>query len=100
MARSRPTGPRFADLERVLARRANLFAWTPPRAGVNAYVRWLGPGSSDDLSAALFDRHRVLLAPSSRFEAGDRPLRLGFGARALGRDLERLDSLLEARFAG
>ena len=25
---------------------------------------------------------------------------LGFGVRALGRDPERLDSLLEARFAG
>lgn len=89
----------FADLDAFMARHANLLAWTPPRAGVNAYARWLGPGNTDDLSQALFAHAKVLLAPSSRFEAGDRHLRLGFGVRTLTRDLERLDSLLEARFA-
>lgn len=76
------------------ARHDNLFAWTRPRAGVNAFPEWLGPGGSADMSKTLLEKGRILLAPSTVFDAGDRHFRLGLGCRDFADGMHRFDETL------
>ena len=83
----------LALLDSFLARWAGLFAWTRPQAGPIGFVRWLGPGSSEDFCRQVVEGCGVLLAPGELYE---RPghFRLGFGRATLPDALEELDGYL------
>ena len=80
------------------ARHDNLFGWTPPQAGVNAWPEWRGPGTSADLSDGMLRDAGLLIAHSALFEAGDRHMRLGLGCRGLEAALDRFDGFLERAY--
>lgn len=75
------------------------FSWVPPKAGVNAFPRWLGPGGTKALSDALLRDEGLLLAPSRYFGAGDDHVRIGFGKRDTKTGLDRLSGWLRKTYA-
>ncbi len=75
-------------------RHDNLFAWTPPEAGVLAFPRWLGPGGTKALSDRLVTEASLALAPSLCFDAGDDHFRLGPCRRAIPEALTRFEEFL------
>ena len=75
-------------------RHDNLFGWTAPAAGVNAWPEWRGPGDTKSLSDALFADVGILVANSALFDAGDRNIRIGLGCRGLEGALARFDDFL------
>ncbi len=76
-------------------RHGNLFDWTTPAAGVNAFPRWLGPGNAETVSMQLMKDHKLLLASSSRFNWGTEHFRVGLGCRSFAQALGRLDEFLD-----
>ena len=72
-------------------RHDNLFAWSPPEAGVLSFPRWLGPGGTKELSDRLIEEVSIALAPSLCFDAGDNHFRVGLCRRSFPEALERLD---------
>ncbi|MGI9413130.1 MAG: pyridoxal phosphate-dependent aminotransferase, partial [Hyphomicrobiales bacterium] len=76
------------------ARHDNVFGWTAPRAGVNAWPEWRGPGDTKTLSDTMLADAKLLIAHSALFDAGDRNVRLGLGCRGLDGALERFDDFL------
>ncbi|MEZ4364390.1 MAG: aminotransferase class I/II-fold pyridoxal phosphate-dependent enzyme [Kofleriaceae bacterium] len=96
-ARSRRQAAHNATLlDGFLARTAEHFAWTRPRAGTTALVRYLG-GSASALCERLVRDHGVLLVPSVHFECGDEHVRFGYGRASFGAALEALETALAAR---
>lgn len=85
------------ELARFFAAHAGLFAWTPPRVGVIAFARWLGRGTTSQLSAELLAERRLILVPSAHFDAGEHHARFGFGTRSLPAALAVLSEHLQAR---
>jgi len=83
-----------AALQAFMTRHAQNFSWHPPQAGVNAFVRWQGPGGTKHLSERLLADAKLLLAPSAYFGAGDDHVRIGFGKRDLAEGLDRLSDWL------
>jgi aspartate/methionine/tyrosine aminotransferase len=81
-----------------MARHDNLFGWTPPAAGVNAWPQWHGPGDSEDLSDAMLRDAKLLIAHSALFLGGERNVRLGLGCLGLDTALERFDDFLQKSF--
>lgn len=79
-------------------RHDNLFGWSPPQAGVNAWPEWRGPGTSGELSESMLRDAGLLIAHSALFQAGDRNMRLGLGCRGLEQALGRFDGFLERAF--
>lgn len=80
-------------LEAFLDRAGDRFSAVVPEAGVNAFVRWHGEGSSDDLSRRALSEAGLLLAPSSHFDAGSAHVRIGFGRSFIAEGLADLDQL-------
>jgi aspartate/methionine/tyrosine aminotransferase len=83
-------------LEAFLARAGDHFSAVMPEAGVNAFVRWHGEGSTDDLSKWALSEAGLLLAPSSYFDAGSSHVRIGFGRSFIAQGLSDLDQLTRA----
>lgn len=75
-------------------RHGNLFAWTPPQAGVLSFPRWLGPGGTKALSDRLLEEASLELAPSLCFDAGDHHFRIGLCRRTVPEALTRFDDFL------
>lgn len=82
-----------ALLEAFVARHADRFAWTRPRAGSTAFVRYLG-GSATALCDELLAELGVMLVPSPHFECGDAHLRFGYGRANFGEVLGMVDAYL------
>ena len=80
-------------LKAFLARAGDRFSAVIPEAGVNAFVRWHGDGSTDDLSRRALSKAGLLLAPSSYFNAGSSHVRIGFGRSFIAQGLSDLDQL-------
>ena len=89
----------LAAADTFFDRWSELFRWAPPRAGVNAWPEWLGPGSSADLSQRALRDAALLIAHSALFDGGDRNLRLGLGRTNFTTALERLDDHLGGAYA-
>lgn len=68
-------------LEAFLAPRHNQFQWTPPLAGVNAFVRYHGDEGAKALCERMLADHQILLVHSGLLGAGDSHIRIGFGVR-------------------
>jgi aspartate/methionine/tyrosine aminotransferase len=89
----------LAALAEFLERRADMFAWVPPRAGTICFPRLLG-----DVSAELFCRRAVeeagvMIVPSSVFGWDDRHVRIGLGRAGLPEVLAKLEeNLARTRF--
>lgn len=84
----------LAAADAFFARHDNLFAWTPPQAGVMTFPRWQGPGGTQALSDRLLAEASVALAPSLCFDAGDRHFRLGLCRGSFPEALGRFDEFL------
>ncbi len=84
----------MAVAEEFFHRHDNLFAWTTPKAGVNGFPRWHGPGNTTELSLRLLREAQLLVAPSTYFGAGEQHMRIGLGLRNFAEGLNRLDSFL------
>lgn len=82
-------------LDAFFARRANRFCWTRPLAGTTAFPRYLG-GSSEAFCTRLVERARVLLLPSTTFEAGDAHFRIGYGRTNMPEALAVLDEFMNS----
>lgn len=80
------------------ARHDNLFGWTPPDAGVNAWPQWRGPGDTRALSDAMLQDAKLLIAHSALFLGGDRNLRLGLGCLGFDTALGRFDDFLQKSY--
>jgi aspartate/methionine/tyrosine aminotransferase len=80
-------------LEAFLARAGDRFSAVIPEAGVNAFIRWHGEGSTNDLSRWALSEAGLLLAPSSYFNAGSSHIRIGFGRSFIAQGLSDLDQL-------
>lgn len=80
-------------LDGFLARHPDRFAWTQPRAGSTAFVRYLG-GSATDFCEELLRELGVMLVPSPHFECGDAHLRFGYGRANLGEVLAMVEDYL------
>ena len=85
-----------AALAAFIGRNADLFSWTPPRAGVVAFPRWLGGGTTRALSERLLREHGLLLASSDHFAGGERHVRVGFGTAGATAGLALLEGALRA----
>jgi len=84
----------LAVAEAFFARHDNLFGWTPPGAGVNAWPEWRGLGDTKALSDAVLADSKLLIAHSALFDGGDRNVRLGLGCRGLEGAMDRFDDFL------
>ena len=82
-----------AHLEAFLTRAGDRFSAVLPQAGVNAFVRWHGETSTDDLSRWALSEAGLLLAPSSYFDAGSAHIRIGFGRSFVEQGLAELEQL-------
>ncbi len=82
-----------AHLEAFLAQAGDRFSAVVPEAGVNAFVRWHGEGSTDELSRRALLEAGLLLAPSSYFDAGSAHVRIGFGRSFIAQGLSDLERL-------
>jgi aspartate/methionine/tyrosine aminotransferase len=83
-----------AEFQAFLDRRSKYFLCHVPHAGVVAFPRWLGPGTTTELSDRLLKSHGLLLAPSECFDAGRQHVRIGYGTRLFGAALNTLESCL------
>ena len=79
------------------ARRANLFEWLPPSAGVLSFPTWLGSGGACALSDRLLKEAALTFAPSTCFDAGDQNLRLSTARRSFADALSALDEFIDSR---
>lgn len=70
----------LATVHRWMAERADFLAWTPPRGGLLALVKYDLPIGSLELSDRLATEFSVMLAPGSAF-GYEHHLRLGIGQR-------------------
>lgn len=86
----------LAALGAFIARNADLFSWVPPRAGIVAFPRWLGDGTTSELSERLLHEHDLLLAASAHFAGGERHVRVGFGTAGATAGLALLEGALRA----
>jgi aspartate/methionine/tyrosine aminotransferase len=68
----------LAAAEAWVARHADVLAWTPPRAGLLALLRYDLPMDSRELADLLATEYSVMLAPGSVFGL-ERHLRIGLG---------------------
>ena len=84
----------LAVAEEFFARHDNLFGWTRPGAGVNAWPEWRGPGDTRTMGEALLADAKLLIAHSALFDGGDRNVRLGLGCRGLEGAMDRFDDFL------
>lgn len=80
--------------EDFFARHDNLFGWTAPGAGVNAWPEWRGPGDTKAMGEALLQDSNLLITYSALFDGGDRNVRLGLGCLGLDGALDRFDDFL------
>lgn len=85
----------LAQLQQFMHTYRHVLAWHAPADGVVAFPRWLGAGTSDDLSQALLTETGVLIAPSSKFGWGERHLRIGYGVRTFPQALALFDAYLQ-----
>jgi len=83
----------LADVERVLARHEDLFAWNRPRGGTTLFPR-LRRGGAEVFCEALVREGGVLLVPSHLLEFGDAHVRLGYGRANLPQALAALEEHL------
>lgn len=81
-----------------MARHDNLFGWTAPDAGVNAWPQWRGPGNTGQLSDAMLREAELLIAHSALFLGGDRNVRLGLGCLQFDSALDRFDDFLQKSY--
>ncbi len=88
----------FAIVREWASREAGRIEWTPPDAGIIAFLRLRGGKSGDDVAFELLRRHETLVVPGSFFGARD-CIRIGFGGKAdaLRRSLSNLSLVLAAR---
>jgi aspartate/methionine/tyrosine aminotransferase len=92
--------PNLAELERFLARHADLFRWVRPSGGMIAFP-WLASGEDSRPLCEYLAERGVLVVPGDCFGAPDH-VRIGFGATApaeFARALSVLDELLLERRA-
>ena len=87
----------LAAAKEFFDRHDNLFAWTPPAAGVVSFPRWLGPGGTKALSDRLLNEVSLAMAPSLCFDAGDQNFRLGLCRRNIPEALAHLDAFLSEK---
>lgn len=96
LARSRRIVADNLDLLRdFFRRRADRFAWVPPRGGSVAFPRLLGDVPIDEFAAGLVEAEGVLLLPGSQFGHAGNHFRIGFGRTDLPQALERLAAYLD-----
>ncbi len=99
MARARQN---LAQLDAVMTAHPAVFAWTPPRAGVLGYPRYLGRDGAEAFAARLVAETGVLLVPSTVYRSaradvpGDH-LRIGFGRDGARQGLDVLHAWLSGR---
>ena len=96
LARSRRIVADNLDLLRdFFRRRADRFAWVPPRGGSVAFPRLLGDVTIDEFAAGLVEAEGVLLLPGSQFGHAGNHFRVGYGRTDLPQALERLAAYLD-----
>jgi aspartate/methionine/tyrosine aminotransferase len=86
-----------AGFQAFLDRQSEYFSCHVPHAGAVAFPRWLGPGTTTELSDRLLKSHGLLVAPSDCFDAGEQHVRIGYGTRSFRAALNTLESCLTAR---
>ena len=84
----------LARVEDFMARHADRFEWTPPRAGSIAFPKLLGDVSIEQFADELVRRESVLLLPGSVYDYPGNHFRLGLGRMNLPEALDRLDAFL------
>ncbi len=82
--------------ESFFSGRPDLFEWLPPDAGSTAFVRWLGPGTVDELAAAVLDAQGLLIVPDSIFDVSGNYFRVGLGRLDFWEALEALGDYVDA----
>jgi aspartate/methionine/tyrosine aminotransferase len=85
-------------LSTFLARRSDLFSWTPPNAGPIGFVRYQPaksnlPTDAQTFCETLVQQSGVLLLPGSVYDEPHH-IRFGFGRRNMPESLSQLDSYL------
>ncbi|MFN8474665.1 MAG: aminotransferase class I/II-fold pyridoxal phosphate-dependent enzyme [Anaerolineae bacterium] len=81
--------------ESFFGSRSDLFEWLPPDAGSTAFVRWLGPGTVDELAAALLDAQGLMILPDSVFDVSGNYFRVGLGRFNFWEALEALGDYVD-----
>lgn len=72
----------------------DVFAWSPPRAGMIAFPQLLLPTPVAEFTTALARKKGVLFLPDHIFDIDDNRFRVGLGRTNLPQALERLDEYL------
>lgn len=81
-------------LDPFLARHADCFCWTHPRAGTVAFPRFLGRLPVKDFCEDLLAKKGILLLPADVFDFPQPHFRIGFGRRNLPAALSLLEEYL------
>jgi aspartate/methionine/tyrosine aminotransferase len=73
----------------------NHISWLKPDGGVTGFFKLADGVSADAFAQNAIESHKLLLVPSSLFDAGDNYLRLGFGLKSTQSALERLQDVFD-----
>jgi aspartate/methionine/tyrosine aminotransferase len=88
------------ELLAFAARHPDLWSVASPPRGVLAFARWLGPGTTAELSARALDALELLVVPSSLFDFGDRHVRFGYGGSAFPHHLAAFERVADGGSIG
>ncbi len=84
----------LARLDAFLARHADTFSWSRPRAGATGFPRLLAATPVERWTQELIERHGVLLLPGTVYDDAGNHFRIGFGRRSFAEGLARLEAAL------
>ena len=82
------------ELMAFAARRPDLWSVQAPPRGVLAFGRWLGKGTTSELSARALQQLELLVVPSPFFDFGDRHVRFGYGGTTFAANLATFESFV------
>lgn len=79
-----------------VSRCGGLFSWSPPRAGLVAWLHWNGPGSARDLAVSILAEEKIFVAdhtlfgmPDTREQGG---VRVGLGPTDMPDRLAKMEA--------
>jgi aspartate/methionine/tyrosine aminotransferase len=86
------------ELERFFVEYGDCFRWNRPKGGSVCFPRMTVVEDTSVFCEELAEATGILVAPSRRFQFGNRHVRIGFGREDLPQVIERFAAYLELRF--
>ncbi len=86
----------FALMQQFAANNPNHISWLESIGGVTGFFKLADGINADAFAQRAIESYKLLLVPSSLFDAGSNHLRLGFGLKSTQIALERLQDVFDA----